>query len=289
LALIAVALPAKAQESQVEAAVAEEPSAVYPDAPQAPPTPAPPLIPGPPAHVRPDDKRRTVRSYLHNLAYDFVAVVQHDNHKPLFISAAATLPAFAFDHDVEDYFANNPHEHFGDLGAKLGGGVAMVGLTVGLFSAGRISTGDNFRAMSYDVSQAVIITQVYTLALKLATQRERPDGSDNFSFPSGHASNAFAIASVVARHYKKLAIPAYAFGTFVAVSRLAAEKHHLSDIVAGSGLGLSIGRVVVRRNDRPPDPPKPENATPPPKSTWTLAPWAGPSHDGRGLTLVVTF
>jgi hypothetical protein len=240
--------------------------------------------------VRPDDKRRTLRSYAHNLAYDFVAVVQRDNHKPLLITAGLTAPSFALDNNWEQYFNDHPHENFGEIGATLGGGVAVAGLTVGLFSAGRISRGDTFRAASYDLSQAILITQVYTQALKLVTQRERPDGSNNLSFPSGHASNAFAMASVIARHYKKLAIPAYAFGTYVAMSRMAAGKHFFSDIVAGSGLGLGIGRVVVRRNGRPPDPkPSTTEGPPPEKTTWSLVPWAGPSGDGRGLALVVQF
>jgi hypothetical protein len=254
------------------------------------PQAAPPLIPGPGARVHPDDKRRTLRSYGHNLGYNFLAVLQHENHGPLLITAALTGASLGLDDTCEQYFTDHPHENFGKIGANLGGTVAVAGLGIGLFSAGRISRGDRFRAATYDLSQAIIVTGVYTTALKLAVQRERPDGSDNRSFPSGHASNAFAIASVISQHYKKLVIPAYAFGTYVAVSRMAAEKHFFSDIVGGSGLGLVIGRVVVRRNGRPPDP-KPGEAAPPPadKTTWDVAPWAGPSGDGRGLMLVVRF
>ena len=240
--------------------------------------------------MQPDDKRRTMRSYGHNLAYNFLAVLQRDNHGPLVITAALTGASLGLDDHCEQYFTDHPHENFGKIGANLGGTFAVAGLGIGLFSAGRISRGDRFRAATYDMSQAIIVTGVYTTALKLASQRERPDGSDNYSFPSGHASNAFAIASVISQHYKKLAIPAYAFGTYVAVSRMAAEKHFFSDIVAGSGLGLAIGRVVVRRNGRPPDP-KPGKAAEPPadKTTWNVTPWAGPSGDGRGLLLVVSF
>jgi hypothetical protein len=257
-------------------------------APSPTPTPAPPLIPGPGTHVQPDDKRRTLRSYAHNLGYNFLSPLQHENHKALLITAGLTAPSFLLDHDFEQYFIDHPHDDFGKIGEKLGGTVAVAAVTIGVFSAGRISRGDNFRATSYDLSQAIIVNAVYTTALKYTVRRERPDGSNNLSFPSGHASNAFAIASVVARHYKKLAIPAYAFGTFVAVSRMAAEKHHFSDIVAGSGLGWSIGSSVVRRNGRPPDPPKAEKP-PPDKATWQITPWAGPSRDGRGLALIVTF
>jgi hypothetical protein len=284
LASVAGIVPAEAQEPEAGARSTTE------AAPQEVPRPAPPLIPGPGARVQPDDKRRTLRSYGHNLAYNFLAVLQRDNHGPLLITAALTGASLGLDDTCEQYFTDHPHEDFGKIGASLGSTAAVAGVTIGLFSAGRISRGDRFRAASYDLSQAFIVTEAYTWALKLAVQRERPDGSDNRSFPSGHASNAFAIASVISRHYKKLAIPAYAFGTYVAVSRMAAEKHFFSDIVAGSGLGLVIGRVVVRRNGRPPDP-KPGEAKEPPadKTTWDVTPWAGPSGDGRGLMLVVRF
>jgi PAP2 superfamily len=274
----------------VPAGAQEPATADTASAPQEVPSPAPPLVPGPRTHVVPDDKRRTLRSYGHNLAYNFLAVLQQDNHEPLLITATLTGASLGLDDTCEQYFTDHPHENFGKIGASLGSTVAVAGVTIGLFSAGRISRGDRFRAASYDLSQAFIVTEVYTWALKLAVQRERPDGSDNRSFPSGHASNAFAIASVISRHYKKLAIPAYAFGTYVAVSRMAAQKHFFSDIVAGSGLGLAIGRVVVRRNGRPPDP-KPGEAAEPPaeKTTWDISPWAGPSGDGRGLMLVVRF
>ena len=273
--------------SQAQPSPRETTAAATQAVPGVPETAVPPLSPGPTARLRPDDKRRTMRSYGYNLVHNFASVVKRDNHKPLLITAALTGASFPLDNDLEDYFHSHPHEDFARIGAHLGGSVAVAAVTVGLFSAGRIARGDRFRAASYDLSQAIILTQAYTTALKLVVQRERPDGSNNRSFPSGHASNAFAIASVTARHYRKLAIPAYAFGAFVAVSRMAAEKHHFSDIVAGSGLGLSIGRVVVRRNGRPPGS-KPGEPLPD-RTTWDVTPWAGPSGDGRGLTLIVTF
>lgn len=266
---------------------AQEPS------PPAEPTPpqAPPLVPGPRPHGPPDDKRRTVRSYVHNLAYNFLAVPQRENLKGFLITAGLTAPSFLLDDEFKQYFADHPHETFGKIGANLGGGLAVAGLTVGVFSAGRIAQGDRFRSASYDLSQAVLVNGVYTTILKFAVQRERPDKSDHRSFPSGHASNAFAMASTFAKHYKKLSIPLYGFATYVAVSRMAASKHYFSDIVAGSGLGLVIGTSVVRRNDRPPDvkPPKPDDVPTPEAATWQVVPWAGPAGDGTGARLIVTF
>jgi len=255
-----------------------------------PPPPAKPVIPGPTPHGPHDDKRRTVRSYAHNLAYNFLAVPLHENHKALLISAGLTAPSFLLDDEFKQYFVDHPHDSFGKIGASLGGSAAVAGLTVGLFSAGRITRGDRFRAASYDASQAVIVNQVYTTAFKFAVGRERPDMSDHKSFPSGHASNAFAIASVFAKHYKKLAIPLYGVATYVAASRMAANKHYFSDVVAGSSLGWVIGRSVVRRNGRPPDSEvtKPDDPAPH-AAAWQVVPWAGPSGDGMGLSLTVVF
>ena len=54
-------------------------------------------------------------------------------------------------------------------------------------------------------------------ALKYTVRRERPDGSNNKSFPSGHAASAFATATVLQRHYGwKVGAPAYALGSYVA-------------------------------------------------------------------------
>jgi membrane-associated phospholipid phosphatase len=232
----------------------------------------------------PDDKRRTLRSYGSNLLYDFVGVVTPGNHVPLLVTAALTAPAFAWDDEGIDYFRQHPHKNFGDIGAAMGGGIAISAMTVGIFSAGRVARGDRFRACTYDMSQAVIVNGVYTQVLKLLVHRERPDLSNRQSFPSGHASNAFAAATVVARHYRFLRMPVYGLASFIAISRMASNKHHFSDIVAGAGFGFGVGRSVVRRNGRPPDKPGTIDI----KKVYLL-PDSGPSGDGRGVAISVAF
>ncbi len=82
--------------------------------------------------------------------------------------------------------------------------------------------------------------------LKYTIQRERPDGSNNLSFPSGHAASAFATAGVIHKHYGwKGGIPAYAFGGYVALARMSWNKHHATDVVMGAGLGLASARTVT--------------------------------------------
>jgi membrane-associated phospholipid phosphatase len=186
---------------------------------------------------------------------------------------------------VDDYFTAHPHENWGKIGSALGGSLAITGLAVGMFSAGRVARGHRFRATTYDLSQAIIVNFTYTMAMKYIVGRERPDHSDNLSFPSGHASNAFAGASVVAHHYgDKLGIPAYVLATFIAGSRLANHRHHLSDVVAGAVFGYGVGRQVYRRNSRPP-----EAGAVDPGHARVLEPDPGPAGDGVGLRLTVRF
>jgi membrane-associated phospholipid phosphatase len=76
-----------------------------------------------------------------------------------------------------------------------------------------------------------------TQALKYGVNRERPNGGDH-SFPSGHTSAAFQGASFIhARYGWKYAIPAYIGASFVGYSRVYANKHYTSDVLAGAAIG----------------------------------------------------
>jgi membrane-associated phospholipid phosphatase len=106
--------------------------------------------------------------------------------------------------------------------------------------------------MTYDMLDAVVVNFGYSQVIKVAVGRERPNGQDDKSFPSGHTSNSFALAAVAERHYGwKLGVPAYLLASLVGASRLEQDKHYLSDVVAGATLGYIVGRTVVRVNSRP--------------------------------------
>src|SRR6185436_7331888 len=76
--------------------------------------------------------------------------------------------------------------------------------------------------------------------------RTRPDGTAR-SFPSGHSSDTFAFATALERHLGwRYAVPAYTLASYVAISRLPANRHWFSDVVFGSTVGIIAGRTVTR-------------------------------------------
>ena len=215
-----------------------------------PPAPAVPSAPG--TQVSGDaDGRRTMRRLPANLGWSAAGVFNKDNLVPFLAGGAATGIASIWDEDVRrEASANDWGESLETAGGPLWSSVFVAGM----FTAGRFSHGTRFRPMTYDMLDAAIVNLAYTELIKVAVGRERPNGQDEKSFPSGHTSNAFALAAVAERHCGwKLGVPAYLAAGLIGVSRIQQDKHYLSDVVAGASLGYIVGRTVVRVNGRPLD------------------------------------
>jgi|SRR5690606_34639930 len=77
-----------------------------------------------------------------------------------------------------------------------------------------------------------------TLLLKSLIDKQRPDFSNDNSFPSAHTSIAFQGASFLQRRYGwKYGIPAYAISSYVGWGRTYAKKHDGWDVLAGAAIG----------------------------------------------------
>ena len=70
------------------------------------------------------------------------------------------------------------------------------------------------------------------------------------SFPSGHSATALGAASVLALCFPRLRIPFYAAGILIALSRVILTQHYLSDIIAGSILGLATTIILYQHSFR---------------------------------------
>jgi membrane-associated phospholipid phosphatase len=100
--------------------------------------------------------------------------------------------------------------------------------------------------LGMDLLRAQAVTEILVEPIKFSTHRQRPDGSNDQSFPSGHAAITFAAATVIERHLGwKNSLVAYGVASYVAASRLHDNVHYLSDVVFGAAVGTIAGRTVT--------------------------------------------
>lgn len=117
-----------------------------------------------------------------------------------------------------------------------------VAATAGLLAGGAA------RAAAIEAVVALVPVNLAVEGLKRATFRARPDGErrrSNAAFPSSHAANAFAVATVLARRWRRAALPAFALAAAVAWSRVYLNRHWLSDVAGGAALAIALTLVVL--------------------------------------------
>jgi len=144
------------------------------------------------------------------------------------------------------------------------GGRRAEYLSAALIIGGISAHDPNARDAGCDSLEAEIIAGgIVTPLLKRAFGRARPieeEGAHSFhplsatheSFPSGHATNAFAFATAVAGHYDGWLVPAivYSLAGGVAMSRVNDRAHFPSDVLAGALIGRGIAKSIVFRHQQ---------------------------------------
>ena len=98
------------------------------------------------------------------------------------------------------------------------------------------------------LSAGFLLSSAITLPLKKTMSVLRPDGSDSKSFPSGHATTAFAMAQWLREEYKAsnplLSYSGYFIATASSISRVSYHKHHLADVLMGAGIGMLSTKAI---------------------------------------------
>jgi len=174
------------------------------------------------------------------------------------IGAGAAAIVYAFDDDLQEQLqdADTLRKVFAP-GKYVGYGWVQASAATGIYLIGRfmIEPEDGSRTnkvshLGFDLLRATILTQVFTVGIKYAVQRDRPTG-ECCAFPSGHASVTFATAAVLERHFGyRASWPMFAVAGYVAASRLTDNRHYLSDVLFGAALGMASGWTVVGRHGR---------------------------------------
>ena len=118
----------------------------------------------------------------------------------------------------------------------------------------------NWPRFAVNTVASVAVAYVGKTVLKAVVNEERPDHSDNKSFPSGHASMAFAAARSIDKEFRKdspwISVAGYAAATAVGVERVVNDHHHWYDVLAGAALGFGAAELTwwlsdkVFKNDR---------------------------------------
>lgn len=228
-----------------------------------------------------------------------------------FIAGAAAIRPFdrQIANEIREPDAQDNHiaSHAAKVFNFLGSPGTLIG-GVALYGVGRIGHFERVADLGLHGTEAIVVSAGITYVIKGLAGRQRPSHAgvndpDDFSFgggfttggassfPSGHATAAFALATIVTLETHRwwprstwyIAPVMFGGASLVGVARLYTNAHWASDVVMGAGIGTLTGLKVFRynhvtsRNNR--------------ANRWllTAVPTVSPSIDGRGATLGWSF
>ena len=150
-----------------------------------------------------------------------------------------------FNHEVkEEMWQEHPHATTNiDDYLRFTPAVAVYGL-----NAMGIKGKNNFRDRSMIYLLSNVFVSASTFGVKKLSHELRPDGSDYYSFPSGHTAAAFASAEFMRQEYKDVSpwygIAGYAAASATGMLRMYNNKHWMSDVLAGAGFGIASTKLA---------------------------------------------
>jgi membrane-associated phospholipid phosphatase len=92
------------------------------------------------------------------------------------------------------------------------------------------------------VVDSALASMAVTEGLKAIVREKRPDSNEHDSFPSGHATAAFAVATAQSALHPRQAPYWFAGAAVIGWSRIRLNRHHVGDVVAGAAVGIGMTR-----------------------------------------------
>jgi len=125
-------------------------------------------------------------------------------------------------------------------------------VSVYLLNAFGVKGKNNFKNRTVILATSYLIMGSSVLCIKSVSNVQRPDGSSNNSFPSGHTATAFMGAEFLMQEYKDVSIwygiAGYALATGTGMFRVYNDRHWVTDVVAGAGIGILSTKIAYWTN-----------------------------------------
>lgn len=207
---------------------------------------------------RHDLKQRSFsEDFLENFSWktlkdDFSSPVLTDAKYALLLGSSVTATVLVFRHSL-DYPVNESFRRNRPLGYSSAGDILGTGAPNFVYYLGMSGMYYFKRERKYShaanlMLRATMHSGFVSTVLKSTVREGRPyDENVKTSFPSGHATMAFAFASAVAaEHEWYWGLSAYALATYVGLSRVNDYQHFFRDVLAGATIGISYGVGVAQ-------------------------------------------
>ncbi len=141
------------------------------------------------------------------------------------------------------------------------GGPSVLPATAGVFVLSLATRNTRLQDAAFTSMQSVMFAGAITGMLKFTFGRYRPSADDgpyrfdsfsgNSSFPSGHATVAFALVTPWVLYYPNVATYSlFALSSGTAIARIALDKHWPTDVLTGAAIGFFTARYLTYRHQR---------------------------------------
>lgn len=214
------------------------------------------------------------KTYFDSFFKDFVEVAsspkewkERDVVRLSAVLASGSL-LFALDGEIQEWVQKrrgSTSEDISRIFSPLGHGLFLGSSLILIYASGEILEDSKLRKTALLSLESWVISGVIVTGLKCFTGRARPRSDESHtsfhplssrsryhSFPSGHASSAFAVSTTIADQSESTVVDilAYSLATLASISRIHDDKHWISDVFIGAAIGHFISKKISALNQK---------------------------------------